>query len=706
MVVAVILLTLGMASCGPTHPLPDGGTEEQRCSPALPCPAGSFCEAGMCKPAEPLTITSTALADAVAGQPYSALLEHTGGVAPYRWSIEARDAPLAWVTVDPTSGRLGGVPTKAASPGAIQLGLTDGSGQKATRSYTLTTRACEEGASVTCTGPLGEGCGIGTARCTNGAVGTCEALRPSDDPMRCGADCQACSGSKANRCADGSCRCGDTAACAPGTLCCTGPDGSARCVDGSEDPNNCGACGRVCAAGQNARGVCIAGECSTICSEGFADCDFDGRCETDLNDPRSCGQCGRRCGVDVPGTDACISQQCVCGDTGAACPSGKSCCGADATQGLPARCVDLSTGEPSGNNINDCGACGAACNAPNNNAVATCTDATPRCGFVCREDATARYATCSDGVVCGTNLYRDVKNCDTCGNNCNEFGVIPADRGTRTCRLTASGKAECVTECKTSAGFVLVGTSPYDKRATCVPMFEKGSCGAPPQEGASPVACSDYKASGQTTVNECCAEGGGDPYQCATTCEHGDLSRAGKCTCVYDCPTNHGNCNGLMSDGCEPLTSDAHCGACGNACIPERHPQFLNAATLKCATNSFLNHSACTLGTCLHGWGTCDGDSSNGCETNLTNNRSHCGACGNSCDNATRPPNVARLDCASSSCSVIAACNTGWGDCDGAFANGCEASLKSDDLNCGACGNECTEGFVCKSGKCTLCLDC
>ena len=36
---------------------------------------------------------------------------------------------------------------------------------------------------------------------------------------------------------------------------------------------------------------------------------------------------------------------------------------------------------------------------------------------------------------------------------------------------------------------------------------------------------------------------------------------------------------------------------------------------------------------------------------------------------------------------AVGGCNTGAGDCDGNYTNGCEANLNTDNKNCGACGS-------------------
>lgn len=45
-------------------------------------------------------------------------------------------------------------------------------------------------------------------------------------------------------------------------------------------------------------------------------------------------------------------------------------------------------------------------------------------------------------------------------------------------------------------------------------------------------------------------------------------------------------------------------------------------------------------------------------------------------------------------------CNSGYGDCDGDYTNGCEADLNNDPDNCGACGNSCGQNANCTDGSC------
>jgi hypothetical protein len=78
-----------------------------------------------------------------------------------------------------------------------------------------------------------------------------------------------------------------------GGACCGG-----QCTDTRSDPNNCGACGMVCATA-NANSSCVGGQCKVgTCKPGWGDCNgnpIDG-CETNQHsDANNCTACGKAC---------------------------------------------------------------------------------------------------------------------------------------------------------------------------------------------------------------------------------------------------------------------------------------------------------------------------------------------------------------------------------------------------------------------------
>jgi hypothetical protein len=157
------------------------------------------------------------------------------------------------------------------------------------------------------------------------------------------------------------------------------------CVDLTADSANCGACGRVCAAGDTCSGgACVTGAVDAIelddvgvCAvQGLTDC--GGFCTNTVNDANNCGVCGNSCplgsyceGGVCAGGDPCsgltnCSGVCVnpnfdayhCGACGNVCPFPTACC--------YGRCVDLSS------DANHCGRCEFACFAGTSCVNGTC----------------------------------------------------------------------------------------------------------------------------------------------------------------------------------------------------------------------------------------------------------------------------------------------------------------------------------------------
>ncbi len=84
----------------------------------------------------------------------------------------------------------------------------------------------------------------------------------------------------------------------------------------------------------------------------------------------------------------------------------------------------------------------------------------------------------------------------------------------------------------------------------------------------------------------------------------------------------------------------------------------------------------------------CDGNTDE--DFNFQTDVQNCGRCANACD----PVDNGSPDCSGGECEP--ACDTGWGDCDGAYATGCETDLTDPDT-CGACDTVCAAGTVCSA---------
>ena len=147
-------------------------------------------------------------------------------------------------------------------------------------------------------------------------------------------------------------------------------------------------------------------------------------------------------------------------------------------------------------------------------------------------------------------------------------------------------------------------------------------------------------------------------------------------------------CDNGVDDDCDgdvdelPPDDVNNCGDCGIACV---NPH---------------GSTACTGGvcdpTCDSGWGSCDGDPIDGCETSLTT-LSNCGDCGVPCD----LPNGVE-SCSTGSCNLTS-CSTGFSNCDGNPSNGCEVGHASHTNTCasaqyvGAYDGDRSCGFICGS---------
>jgi hypothetical protein len=161
------------------------------------------------------------------------------------------------------------------------------------------------------------------------------------------------------------------------------------------------------------------------------------------------------------------------------------------------------------------------------------------------------------------------------------------------------------------------------------------------------------------------------------------MCEGGRCA-IATCELGFGDCNADASDGCETnLRADA--AHCG-ACD--------QACALPTAT------AACQLGrcvpaSCLPGRADCDGSQKTVCETSLADDPKHCGQCGATC----ALPNVAQAACQKGVCNV-ASCEPGRADCDGAASNGCEVDVTSSSAHCGACSQACAAEKLCVAAQC------
>lgn len=139
---------------------------------------------------------------------------------------------------------------------------------------------------------------------------------------------------------------------------------------------------------------------------------------------------------------------------------------------------------------------------------------------------------------------------------------------------------------------------------------------------------------------------------------------------------------------CDP---DANLGyACDNFLLTRCEDWNFGPAVVSCTGP---NNNGCSLGKCecASGYGECDKQVTDGCETKLDTD-GNCGGCGVSCMTATSGKTCQAM----SAGSVLFACQcpVGKGDCP-TSGIGCMTDLTVDG-NCGACGMMCSAGTTCK----------
>src|SRR6201999_2891173 len=147
------------------------------------------------------------------------------------------------------------------------------------------------------------------------------------------------------------------------------------------------------------------------------------------------------------------------------------------------------------------------------------------------------------------------------------------------------------------------------------------------------------------------------------------------------------SCTDGVKSGTE---TDTDCG--GSSCAP-------CAAGMSCAANRDCTSGVCATGTCAEP--SCSDKIQNGDETDTD--------CGGSCQTCLPgqrcklPTDCAGGNCTNGTCSLT--CLDGKGNCDGNASNGCETNLKTDADHCGACDTPCNlpgATAICNGGACAI----
>lgn len=388
------------------------------------------------------------------------------------------------------------------------------------------------------------------------------------------------------------------------------------------------------------------------CPFGLTSC--DGACVDLRNDPMNCGRCRGVCPGQLP---LCCDGICSnllspenCGSCGNQCGADEPCMSLMGSHPFcsPAGCWNNNRSTDCGTGAcidlefdsSNCGACGNACPAHSACQMGSCypcPSGTDRCG----------NGTIASGGFC-SNLQSYPFTCGGCGNVCDPDKICEGG----VCVPCPAGESRCGISC----------TDLQNGRAFC------GSCGNRCSDGES--CCGGQCTNLLSNMTHC--------GTCGNTCGENQRCIGGICA-LMPAGTVEATCRlGQTACGltCSDLESDeSNCGACGRACPSGR---------------------VCIDGTCLVAGGEdgcglgqirCSGD----CIYPETN-RANCGRCGHACPDY--------FTCRESTCTPFYAGDDTVCDEPGLdYCSGDCADLRTNERNCGRCGNSCTGGS-CIDGTC------
>jgi hypothetical protein len=317
------------------------------------------------------------------------------------------------------------------------------------------------------------------------------------------------------------------------------------------------------------------------------------------------------------------------------------------------------------------------------------------CQTACAADSDCQKILGATGSCCGAvciDIAKDVLNCGACGMACGAVsnGQPACIGGACVIGVCNTGWADCdkapIDGCESQTATDVMNCGGCGM--TCMPGANAGAsciggkCGSACLPGWSDCN-NDAKDGCEVNTDGSAANCGGCGKACVPPNHAVGACDSGRCG--FRCALNYGDCDGNVANGCETdVTKDTNnCGHCGNIC-----PVRPNAMAAGCAANQCTN-------VCNKGYGDCDGNLNNGCESDTTKDMANCGGCGMLCSTA----NTQSATCTGSVCFQI--CKKGWNDCNMDPTDGCEANFLSDGKNCGACGNVCPMNMpFCVNGAC------
>ncbi|MBK8169158.1 MAG: hypothetical protein IPK60_02290 [Sandaracinaceae bacterium] len=260
---------------------------------------------------------------------------------------------------------------------------------------------------------------------------------------------------------------------------CPNSAGLATCTPVNIDPNNCGACGNVCAIGQ----TCLSGSCSGTPADGGG---------VDSGIARDAGTSSGSCSPS--------------------CSSSERCCGTDCVS----RSVTAGTNGRTDSSFMNCNGCGLACNETTASACSVAGSGAPRC--VCGTSPActgSRQCVASGSTFACVDMGSDPLNCGAVGNACDIEEICVS--GVCTCGSTVCG------EDSTCCGGSCISTT--SDNANC------GGCGTACGAGTT---CSDSMCRCGTEVCTTGSAASLGQLCCDSHCVANDDSHCGGCDTACD----------------------------------------------------------------------------------------------------------------------------------------------------------------------------
>jgi hypothetical protein len=297
------------------------------------------------------------------------------------------------------------------------------------------------------------------------------------------------------------------------------------------------------------------------------------------------------------------------------------------------------------------------------------------CQFVCAGDGSSTSTCCN--AIHGTCAP------STCGiscvglyNDCNQNAADGCEinlGAPESCGTTCGNKIDCTTSVKNATGIGCTG-------GACTFMCNVGAanCDSNPANGC------EINLQDPTTCGTNC----GTIKNCNTILQHTAGVTCSSGTCGYgSCAVGFGDCDSNPANGCETDLNQTT--ACGLTCLARANC----SVNVKNATGVACSSGSCAYGACSTGFGDCDSDPTNGCETAINTITS----CGATCGTRVDCTSGILLNATATGCSGTGqcqfSCSAGFGNCDGTANNGCEANLNAVTT----CGTSCATAVNCNS---------